>query len=77
MMTMTVGEFKTHLAEVLKQVKSGVGIAVTYGRRKEVVGYFLPEAQVTKPKRKLGLLEGKAKVAFGPDYKITEEELLG
>lgn len=77
MKTMTVGEFKTHLAEVLKQVKSGVGIAVTYGRRKEVVGYFLPEAQVTKPKRKLGLLEGKAKVAFGPDYKITEEELLG
>lgn len=77
MKTMTVGEFKTHLAEVLKQVKSGVGIAVTYGRRKEVVGYFLPEAQVTKPRRKLGLLEGKAKVAFGPDYKITEEELLG
>ena len=29
MKTMTVGDFKTHFAEVLEQVKSGIGIAVT------------------------------------------------
>lgn len=77
MKTMTVGEFKTQFAEVLEQVKAGVGFAVTYGRKKKIVGYFLPEEQVIKPKRKLGLLEGKATVAFNPGYKITEEEFLG
>jgi hypothetical protein len=77
MKTMTVGEFKSHFAEVLEQVKAGVGFAVTYGRKKEIVGYFLPESGVLKPKRKLGLLEGKAKVNFKSDFKISEEELLG
>ncbi|WP_257668549.1 type II toxin-antitoxin system Phd/YefM family antitoxin [Parapedobacter tibetensis] len=77
MKTMTVGEFKTRFAEVLEQVKSGVGFAVTYGRKKEIVGYFLPESQVSKPKRKLGLLEGKAKAIFKPDFKMTEEDLIG
>jgi hypothetical protein len=77
MKTMTVGEFKSHFAEVLEQVKAGVGFAVTYGKKKEIVGYFLPESQVSKPKRKLGLLEGKATINFKPDFKMTEEELLG
>lgn len=74
---MTVGEFKTKFSEVLEEVKAGVGFAVTYGRKKEVVGYFLPEAQVNVPVRKLGLLEGKAKAKFSTNFKITEEELLG
>ncbi len=77
MKTMSVGEFKTHFSEVLEQVKAGIGFAVTYGRKKKIVGYFLPEAQVNKPTRKLGLLEGKAKATFKSDFKITEEDLLG
>lgn len=77
MKTMTVGEFKSQFAEVLEQVKAGVGFAVTYGKKKKIVGYFLPESQLVKPKRKLGLLNGKATVDFKPDFKITEEELLG
>lgn len=77
MKTMSVGEFKTHFSEVLEQVKAGIGFAVTYGRKKKIVGYFLPEAQVKKPTRKLGLLEGKAKATFKSDFKITEEDLLG
>lgn len=76
MKTMTVGEFKTRFSEVLEEVKAGMGFAVTYGRKKEIVGYFLPESQVSKPKRRLGLLEGKAKVTFHSDFKITEEDLL-
>ena len=77
MKTMTVGEFKSHFSEVLEQVKAGVGFVVTYGRKKDIVGYFLPESQLLKPRRKLGLLEGKAKVNFKPDFKMTEEEFLG
>lgn len=77
MKTMTVGEFKAKFATVLEQVKAGVGIAVTYGRKKEIVGYFLPESAVDKPTRKLGLLEGKATATFNSDFKMTEEELAG
>lgn len=77
MKTMTVGEFKTHFSEVLEQVKSGLSIAVTYGRRKEVVGYFLPKSARDPKKRQLGLMEGKATAVFNPDFKITEDEFLG
>jgi len=76
MKTMTVGEFKAQFAGVVEQVKAGTGIAVTYGRKKEIVGYFLPGSQLL-PKRKLGLLKGKASVNFKPDFKISEEEFLG
>ncbi len=75
MKTMTVGEFKTHFSEVIEQVKAGEEIAVTYGKKKEVVGYFIPQ-KPQKPKRKLGVLEGKAKVTFGPDFEMTEEEFV-
>jgi hypothetical protein len=76
MKTMTIGEFKTHFSDVIEQVKAGEEIAMTYGKKKEVVGYFLPE----KPEKsgiKLGILEGKAKFTFAPDFKMTEEEFLG
>lgn len=74
---MTVGEFKSRFSEVLEQVKAGVSFTVTYGRKKEVVGYFLPQSQISKPNRKLGIMEGKATAEFKSDYKITEEDLLG
>jgi primosomal protein N' len=77
MKKMTVGEFKTHFSEVIEQVKSGERIAVTFGKKKEVIGYFLSEILEPQIKRKLGLLEGKASVNFHPDFKITEEEFLG
>ncbi len=76
METMSVGAFKTHFSEVLEKVKGGEKIAVTFGKKKEIVGYFLPELP-QQAKRKLGILEGKAKVIFRDDFKITEEEFLG
>lgn len=77
MKTMTVGEFKTHFSEVIDQVKSGEKIEVTFGKTKEIVGYFIPEKELNVSKRRLGLLEGKATVHFGPDFEMTEEEFLG
>jgi antitoxin (DNA-binding transcriptional repressor) of toxin-antitoxin stability system len=76
MKTMTVGEFKTHFSEVIEQVKAGEKIAVTYGKKKEVVGYFTPEAPPQK-KRQLGILEGIATFTFMPDFEMTTEEFLG
>ena len=76
MKTMSVGEFKTHFSEVLEQVKAGEKFAVTFGKKKEIVGYFLPEIP-NQSKRKLGILEGKAKFTFGADFEMTAEEFLG
>lgn len=76
MKSMTVGEFKTHFSDVIEQVKAGEEITVTYGKKKEVVGYF-SHKKPEQTKIKLGMLKGKAKAIFGPDFKITEEEFLG
>jgi hypothetical protein len=76
MKTMSVGEFKTHFSDVIAEVKSGEKIAVTFGKKKEIIGYFLPEMP-QQSKRKLGILKGKAKVTFNADFKMTEEEFLG
>ena len=73
--TLTIGEFKARLSDALALVEKGETITVTYGRNKTPVAVFgpLPAA----PKRKLGLLAGKATVRIAPDWKITEEEFLG
>jgi hypothetical protein len=49
---------------------------VTFGKKKEIVGYFVPEI-AKQPKRKLGILEGKATFTFSDDFEMTPEELLG
>ncbi|MGN7988562.1 type II toxin-antitoxin system Phd/YefM family antitoxin [Pedobacter miscanthi] len=77
MKTMSVGEFKAHFSEVLEDVKAGIGIAVTYGRKKEVIGYFVPDLEESNNQRKIGLLDGKAEIIFKDNFKITEEEFLG
>lgn len=77
MKTMTVGEFKTYFSEVVEQVKDGVEIAVTYGKKKEVIGYFVPKLDRKEGKRNLGLLDGKAEILFKDNFKMTEEEFLG
>jgi antitoxin (DNA-binding transcriptional repressor) of toxin-antitoxin stability system len=73
---MTVGEFKSHFSDVIDWVKSGKKVAVTFGKKKEIVGYFVPQHQEREEKRKLGLLKGQATVHFKDDFKITEEEFL-
>jgi len=76
MKTMSVGEFKTHFSDVIEQVKAGEKIAVTYGKKKEIIGYFSPETPL-KPKRNLGILEGIATFKFAPDFDVTAEDFLG
>jgi hypothetical protein len=76
MKTMTVGEFKTHFSNVIEQVKAGEKIAVTFGKKKEIIGYFSPDSP-QKSKRNLGLLEGKVEVIFKSDFEMTTEEFLG
>lgn len=76
MTTMTVGEVKTHFSEALSRVAAGEKIAISFGKKKEIKAYLVPKETELKP-RKLGILEGKGKVTFKDDYKMTEEEFLG
>src|SRR5688572_14781846 len=77
MKTMSVGEFKANFSEVLKWVLAGEEVGILYGKKKEVVAKLVPKNASKKPKRKLGIFEGKGKVKFGKDFKFTEEEFLG
>lgn len=72
--TFTIGQFKARLPEALALVEKGQSVVVTYGRGKRPVAVFGPPP--ISPKRKLGLLVGKASVRFAPDWKISDQDLL-
>jgi len=76
MKTMSVGELKTHFSEVLKRVLAGEEIGIMYGRKKEIVAKLVPKTTKKQPRRKIGILEGKGKVKFASDFKITEADFL-
>lgn len=77
MKEMSISEFKIQFRQAIKAVKAGEIVAVTSGKRKEVVGYFVSKISENKEKRKIGILEGKASIVFKDDFKMTTEEFLG
>jgi antitoxin (DNA-binding transcriptional repressor) of toxin-antitoxin stability system len=77
MKIMSVEEFKTNFSEALKWVLAGEEIGIVQGKKREVIAKMVPNKLGKKPRRKLGLLEGKGKVKFGKDFKITEKDFLG
>ncbi len=79
MKSLPVGEFKAQFSEVLELVQQGESVGVLYGRSKKPVAKLVPmnDSDTKKAgKRKLGLLKGKMKVVFAPDFKMTEDELI-
>jgi antitoxin (DNA-binding transcriptional repressor) of toxin-antitoxin stability system len=77
MKTMSVGEFKANFSDVLKRVLAGEEIGILYGKKKEMVAKIVPKTAGKKPRRKIGILEGKGTIKFSSDFKITEDEFLG
>ena len=77
MRPMIIGDLKTHFSQVIKNVKSGEEIAVTFGRKKEIVAYLIPKAARIGAKRQLDILQGKGTVTFADDFKLTNDEFLG
>ena len=77
MKSLPVGEFKAQFSEVLEDVLKGETIEVVYGKKKTPVARLVPiNDSKPKKKRKLGAWEGKVKVTFAPNFKMTDEELL-
>ena len=74
---MTVGDLKSHFSEVLQDVKTGQEIAISFGKKKEIVAYLIPKTARRAIARQLGILKNKGTVTLREDYKMTEEEFLG
>ena len=74
--TVTVGEFKANFSEMLKRVLNGEEIGISYGKRKDILAKLVPKEE-EKQKKKIGLLDGIAKVKFADDFKMSEEVFLG
>ena len=78
MKTLPVGELKAQFSEVLEKVKLGESFGILYGKKKKPVAMIIPFPDKEKKKeRTLGILEGKIKIKFSDDFKMTEEEFLG
>jgi prevent-host-death family protein len=77
MQTLTIGELKTNFSEVLKKVKSGQKIGISYGKKREKVAVIVPYSDyVSTPERSLGLLKDRARCIIHDDFEITEKEML-
>ena len=77
MKTMTVGEFKAQFSEVIAQVKAGEEIAVTFGKKKEIVGYFKSKKNVLiaeKSERVMGPLKHLGYYMSDDFCETTDEE---
>ena len=77
MKSLPVGELKAQFSEVLEKVQQGESFEITYGKNKKPVAKIVPiNGSKNKKKRKLGILDGKMKVVFADDFKMTEEEFI-
>lgn len=77
MKSLSVGELKAQFSEVLEKVRQGESFGILYGKDKKLVAEINPpKKHKKKGKRKLGILEGKARVVFADDFKMTEEEFI-
>jgi prevent-host-death family protein len=78
MQTLTIGELKTDFSEVLKKVRSGQKIVISYGKKREKVAVIVPYSDYeAMPERSLGLLKDRAECIIHDDFKISGKELLG
>ena len=78
MQTLTIGELKTGFSEVLKKVRNGQKIVISYGKKREKVAVIVPYSDyIETPERRLGLLEKRAECIIHDDFEIDEQELLG
>lgn len=74
---MTVGVLKARFSEVLKEVEQGQSIEVVFGRAKKPVAMLTPPQKPNKKWRKMGALMHLGPIDIGPDFKMTDEELIG
>jgi antitoxin (DNA-binding transcriptional repressor) of toxin-antitoxin stability system len=78
MKTLPMSEIKTQFSEILEKVKQGESFGILYGKEKRPIAMIVPYVDSEEKKeRKIGILDGKVKVTFADDFKMTEEEFIG
>ncbi len=78
MITLPVGEFKTHFSDILKKVEKGEEFIISYGKQKQKVAAIIPfrKFKNNQTNRKIGILKGKADYQIRSDFKINDNEFL-
>ena len=77
MQTLTTGDLKNNLSQVINDVKKGNEFILSFGRKKEKVAVIVPYSKYIKQnKKRFGVLEGKAEIKICDDFKMSDEELL-
>jgi len=74
---MAVGEIKTHFSQILGEVKHGKKVGILFGRAKKPIAMIVPFVEEKKGERNIGILDGKVKIEFKNNFKMTTEELCG
>jgi antitoxin (DNA-binding transcriptional repressor) of toxin-antitoxin stability system len=66
-------EVQNHLATLLRKVQTGSGIAITFGKKREIIAVIVPYVNYKRSrKRRLGTLKGKMKVIFAKDFTMAD-----
>ena len=73
---MAVGELKARFSAVLDEVSHGQKVDILYGRAKKPVATIIPYQEEPKGERKIGILDGIAKIEVREDFEMTPEELV-
>ncbi|RHX81533.1 prevent-host-death protein [Leptospira yasudae] len=76
MKSFPIGELKSNFSKVLESVKNGENVGILYGKGKKPIAMIIPITTEKSEKRKIGLLDRKAKITFKEEFKISEEEFL-
>ncbi len=77
MQTLTIGELKASFSEVLKKIRSGQKIVVSYGKKREKVAVIIPYSDyASKPERRIGLLKDRAGCIIHDDFEMSDKEML-
>jgi prevent-host-death family protein len=77
MKSLTVGEFKTQFADVVRDIQNGHPIVITYGKKRTKLAVLIPYDQYMHvTERRLGILQDKASYHLQDDFKMTDEEFL-
>jgi antitoxin (DNA-binding transcriptional repressor) of toxin-antitoxin stability system len=77
MITFPVHAFKSQFSDILNKVRHGEKVGIVFGRNKRPIAMLVPFEEEQGSERKIGILDGKAKIVFSKNYKITPHELLG
>lgn len=78
MKTMTVADFKSQFSTVVDELKKGNEVAITYGRRKELLATVVPQSKMQKPDYSVavGDLKKAGRTYSMNNFEMTDEELL-